>query len=135
MSKSSIKVTSCPESGATKIYCFGCHVPSEESSGLDATTQNNNNEEDFDDPLKESELNKPQSLFSPVPDDGILENIGIVGTITILGRSTAMVWVGWGRLHNELQHNSNSVASRQRDLGAGTPDSFSTKNCSRIPEP
>ena len=114
MSTPSLRITSLPEStgSATKILCFGCNVPSDVQGS--ASTLNDDND-DFDDPLKVHTLSKDQSL--PVLSLDV-ENDGIVGTITLLGRSTAMVWVGWGRLQDKHRQETSAVASIPK-LGAG----------------
>jgi hypothetical protein len=113
MSTSSLQIASLPVSTSTIILCFGCDVPNDLQES--ASTLNDDND-DFDDPLKIHKLSKHQSVPISTLD---LENVGIVGTITLLGRSTAMVWVGWGRLQDK-HHQGTSAVTSKLNLGAGT---------------
>ena len=113
MSTSILQTTLLPESTSTKILCFACKVPSHVQES--ASTLNDEND-DFEDPLKSHNMSMHQSLSIPSLD---LENVGIVGTITLLGHSTAMIWVGWGRFQDKDHQGTLSVAAR-RNLGAGT---------------
>lgn len=116
MSTSSIQVTSFPDSIGTKILCFGCDVPCEIQDHTALTL--NDEHEDFDDPLTNQKLGNHQVMPPPTLDIGMLENVGIVGTVTFLGRSTAMVWVGWGRLLPKY-HQDVDGDTTQQNLGAG----------------
>lgn len=45
-------------------------------------------------------------------------NVGIVGTITLLGNSSAMIWFGWGRIDEvALEDNKDESSSAIKSTG------------------
>jgi hypothetical protein len=114
MSTSSVQVTAFSKSRGTKILSFGCHVPNDLQHGPTLSDENL----DFDDPLEIKKVNNQLAMPHPLPDIGSIENVGIVGTVTLFGRSTAMVWVGWGRLQKKHSQGASEVITK-RSLGAG----------------
>lgn len=53
------------------------------------------------------------SLAVP-PHGGFTENRGIVGTVTLFGSKSIMVWFGWGHLATPDQGRSLSLPHRQQ---------------------
>ena len=111
-----MQVTALPVSSSTKILSFGCNVPRDVQQHYPELFLEN---DDNNDPLKIQKLSNQQAvMLRPLPDVGMIENVGIVGTVTIFGRSTAMVWVGWGRLQKNHSKPASEAITGQ-SLGSG----------------
>ena len=54
-------------------------------------------------------------------------DVGVVGTITVLGRTTVMIWLGWGKiqekLNSELEFDTNNTAASGTPLSTNIVDS------------
>jgi aminopeptidase C len=117
MSVSTLQVTSIPEISGTKIFSFGCRVPANLQQHDPSLMSDEN--VDFDDALKIQSMDNKSAKLLQQSDVELIEKNGIVGTVTIFGRSTAMVWVGWGRLHEQHSQDVSEIIT-QRSLGSGT---------------
>jgi hypothetical protein len=84
----------------TEILTFGCEIPSDMSFVP----------RDPDDPL---------AAASPIPvNRSSDENQGIVGTITMLGSKSVMVWFGWGRIRHDVLPSAQQ-AGQALNVGVG----------------
>lgn len=63
-----------------------------------------------------------QGLDDPPPKGdpvGLMGDKGIVGSIVIMGKKSAMIWVGWGQLELSSGGASNSVAAHHENGSSG----------------
>jgi hypothetical protein len=109
----------------TKFISFACPVPYDDESIVVPPANN-------DDWL----LDNPQLVTRlPIPPASVVNSygemaIGIVGTITMLGRTTAMIWWSWGRimvppvstpnLSNDTELTITTTTTTTNSSGTGT---------------
>ena len=119
MSESGLQDTSMPENSGTKIFSFGCRIPIDGTQHYSDTSMR---EEimDLENPLQIQSKTNHTALPHPQSDIGLKDNVGVVGTVTLLGRSTAMVWVGWGRLQDYRHSQDDLGIVANQSLGSGT---------------
>jgi hypothetical protein len=86
----------------TAFYSFACSVPWEVAWSAEDT---------LDDGA--SDLCVAPKSF-PTSGANLPSDLGVVGTITVLGRTTVLIWLGWGRV---------MAASEPGALAAALPDS------------
>jgi hypothetical protein len=88
----------------TRFHSFACHVPLNDLlvSSEDA------NEEEEENGLRVA----PQSI---PPRASLPSDIAVVGTVTVLGRTTVLIWLGWGR----VQAVGEGVFSSSPDQDSG----------------
>jgi hypothetical protein len=69
---------------------------------------------DPDEPLAASKQSVPINVSPDMTDQGI------VGTITLLGNSSAMIWYGWGRIvTSHAKGNSDTTTSELQRIDLG----------------
>jgi hypothetical protein len=113
----------------TKFISFACPVPYDESIVVPPA---NNNDDDWllDNPQLVTRLPIQQPPACMVVNSYGEMVIGIVGTITMLGRTTAMIWWSWGRimvppvstpnLSNDTESTITTTTTTTNSSGTGT---------------
>jgi hypothetical protein len=104
----------------TKFISFACPIPYDESIVVPPA---NNDDFLLDNPQLVTRLPIPPAMVNSYGEMAI----GIVGTITMLGRTTAMIWWSWGRI---IMVPPVSTPNLSNDTESTIPTTTTTTNFS-----